>query len=58
MKNKASDKLIYKIQNEKFTIHVNNGVNNILLKKIENLKSDNKIYFVYDSNTFCHARRG
>jgi len=50
MKNKASDKLIYKIQNEKFTIHVNNGVNNILLKKIENLKSDNKIFFVYDSN--------
>ena len=50
MKKKASDRLIYNIQNEKFTIYVNNQINTVLLKEIESLKSDNKIFFVYDAN--------
>tara|TARA_B100001063_G_C16772814_1_gene562906 strand:+ start:1289 stop:2422 length:1134 start_codon:yes stop_codon:yes gene_type:complete len=45
-----SDKLIYNIQNENFFIHINNKFENTILKEIENLKSDNKIFFVYDSN--------
>tara|TARA_Y100000591_G_C21849846_1_gene710998 strand:+ start:3732 stop:4862 length:1131 start_codon:yes stop_codon:yes gene_type:complete len=50
MKYQASNKLTYNIQNENFFIHINNKIENTILKEIESINSDNKIFFVYDSH--------
>jgi 3-dehydroquinate synthase len=50
MKYQTSDKLIYNIQNENFFIHINNKFESTILKEIESINSDNKIFFVYDSH--------
>ena len=50
MKNESSDKLVYNLNRENFSIYLNNKFETSILKEIEYLKSDNKILFVYDSN--------
>ena len=50
MKYQTSDKLTYNIQNENFFIHINNKFESTILKEIESINSDNKIFFVYDSH--------
>lgn len=50
MKYKAPNKLTYNIQNEDFFIHINNKFESTILKEIESINSDNKIFFVYDSH--------
>ena len=44
MKYQTSDKLTYNIQNENFFIHINNKFESTILKEIESINSDNKIF--------------